>query len=148
MFSVSIEWARRVISRQSTLAMYFSIWDFSGEGFTPIFIIALKNSFIFPFSNGRHSSEVLKIISLMHSPIILVVWCRAISDAWCWALRMICSMPNVWVGLGGVKGRVVRYEDCCSTIKPTMVKSLNSLYVVFPIVVFQPRVRLEHHWRC
>ena len=33
---------------------------------------------------------------------------------------------------------IVGHGDCCSTIKPTTVKSVNSSYVVSPIVVSWP----------
>ena len=113
----------RTTSRWSTPTMYFSIWDFSGEGSTPIFTIALRSSSIFPFSNGRHSLEVLRTISLILSPIIHVIW-RCTS-------RTICSTSNVWAKLRGATRKVSGHGDFCLTIKLAMVKSVNSLYVVF-----------------
>ena len=71
---IFIKWVCCTLSRQSTLTMYFSIWDFNSEGSTSVFTIALKSSSIFLLNNGRHSLEVLIIISLMFSLIISVVW--------------------------------------------------------------------------
>ena len=102
---------------------------------TPIFTIALKNSSIFSFNNGRHSLEVLRIISLMFSPIICVVWRCVLNDVWRYVLRMICFISNVWVKSRWATRNVIGYGDCCLKIKPTMAKSVNSSYVVFLIVV-------------